>query len=227
MHIEELAKRIEHTILKPYATLNDIKRYCEEAVKYGFRAVYVPPCYVKYAKDIVKGKGVLIGTVIGFPLGYTPTDIKVEEAIYVLREGADAIDIVMNIALFKSGRCKDVVNELKEITDIARRIKENVEVKVIIETSLLTENEIIKATELVVESKADYVKTCTGFGPRGVEIKDIRIIRKVLEEHNVYGKVKIKASGGIRTYTKALMLLKEGAHVLGTSTGVDIIKSKT
>ena len=219
---EELLRMIEHTILKPNATYSDVEQYCRDALRYGFGAVYVSPCYVKLARSIIGDREISVGTVVSFPLGFDKTDVKVYEAEKALEDGANAIDMVMNINMFKSGDLDYVLDDIKAVVERVKERSKNVPVKVIIETGFLTEQEISKATEIVVRAGADYVKTCTGFGPRGVTVRDIMIIRRTLEHMGVYGKVKIKAAGGIRTLTQMLSLVKAGASKIGTSTGVSI-----
>ncbi len=220
----ELAKMIEHTILRPDATLNDIKRYCHEALRYGFRAVYVPPIYVKDAYELLKGSDVVVGSVVSFPYGFSKTSGKVQEALSIVEDGCKCVDMVMNICLFKDGRYADVEEDIRSVVKAVKEVDEEVEVKVIIETSLLTPAEIAIATKLVAKAGADFVKTCTGRGPRGVTVEDIAIIKRTLSEICMVDKVGIKASGSIRDLNKMVELIKAGASRIGTSTGVRIIE---
>ncbi|RLF14874.1 MAG: deoxyribose-phosphate aldolase [Thermoprotei archaeon] len=220
----EFLKMIEHTILKPNATLKDVERYCKEAMEYGFGAVYVSPCYVEHASSIIKDKDIIVGTVVGFPLGFETIDVKAYQTRVALERGARAIDMVMNIGMFKDGKYDYVLREIKSVVNTVKEFSEDVPVKVIIETGYLTDEEISKATEIVARAGADYVKTCTGFGPRGVTVHDIIIIRDTLKRINLLDRVKIKAAGGIRNLSQALSLIKAGASKIGTSTGVAIAK---
>lgn len=209
-----LAKRIDHTNLRPYASEDSIINTILETKKYGFRGVCIPLIYVPKAKDILKNTDIKVITVIGFPLGYAPTRIKVQEAMLAARHGADEIDVVMNISLFKSKKYDKVLEDLKNVISAA-----NIPTKVIIETSYLTQSEIKQAAQIVMDSGAFCIKTNTGFGARGVSIKDVEIIKSVVGR-----KLKIKASGGIRNAKQALDLIRAGADILGTSSGVKIIE---
>ena len=214
--IEELAKRIDHTNVKPASSKQDIIRTIDEAIKYRFRAVCIPPIWVPLAKERVRNSGVLVVTVVGFPWGYVDTEIKVMEAKWAIQRGADEIDMVMNISAFKS---KDYEKVREDIEAVVNAIKPK-PVKVIIETGFLSREEIERAAKLVMDGGAHFVKTCTGFGPRGASIEDIRIIKRVVGDE-----IKIKAAGGIRDAEKALMMIKAGADVIGTSSGVKILET--
>ena len=214
MHPENLAQRIDHTNLKPNATKEDIKNTIREGLKYSFRGVCIPPTYVDLGRKILKDSEVKLVTVIGFPLGYTPTDVKVMEAVTAEQLGADEIDVVMNISAFKSREYTLVREDLKRIIESV-----GIPVKVIIETSYLEPNEIQKACEIVKSVGAFCVKTNTGFGKRGVTIDDVRIIRRAVGPN-----FPIKASGGIRTAAQALEIIRAGADIIGTSSGVAIIE---
>jgi len=212
--IEDLAKRIDHTNLKPWASEDSIKKTINEAKTHLFRGVCIPPTYVSIAKRILENTGVKVVTVVGFPLGYYPTEIKKKEAKMVEENGADEIDVVMNVSAFKSGKHDVVLADLKTVVNSV-----GIPVKVIIETSYLSKEEIIRACKIVEESGAFCVKTNTGFGSRGVSPEDIKIIKET-----VGSRLKIKASGGIRTAEQAIQLIKLGADILGTSAGVAILK---
>ncbi len=209
----ELAKKIDHTNLRPHATIDMINTTIEEAIRYGFRGVCLPLLYVGIARKRITSD-VKIVTVVGFPFGYNPTEIKVREAKLAEEQGADEIDVVMNISAFKSQKYDVVLRDLEHVVHAV-----DIPVKVIIETSYLDRNEILKACKIVEKSGAFCVKTNTGFGPRGVSVDDINIIRKA-----VGSRLKIKASGGIRTYSQAIELLMAGADILGTSSGVKIVE---
>mgnify|MGYP000616127454 CR=1 FL=1 len=210
---EELARRIDHTNLKPNATEDMFIKTINEAIRYGFRGVCLPLSYLDMARRILK-KGIRLVTVVGFPLGYYPTQVKVREAKLAEDMGADEIDVVMNISAFKSRKFEWVLRDLRTVVESV-----SIPVKVIIETSYLDREEIIRACEIVEKSGAFCVKTNTGFGPRGVTVEDVKIIKSVVGSN-----LKIKASGGIRTYAQALQLIEAGADILGTSSGVKIIE---
>lgn len=213
----ELAKRIDHTILKPNVDWSKVKQVCEEAVSYDFRGCCIPPIYLKKAKEVLSTGRTRLVAVVGFPLGYSLGEIKVAEVERCIQQGADDVDMVMNISLFKSGETDAVRKEIERAAEIAHSY--GAVLKVIIETSLLTPSEIVKASELVVAAGADFVKTNTGFGARGVVPSDVMLIKKA----TAHSGVKIKAAGGIRTALDALLYVSLGADVIGTSSGVKII----
>lgn len=213
--VSEFAKYIDHTILKPEATISDVMRGVEYARRYGFACLVVSPYH---ALRMLGGVGdVRICSVVGFPLGYNSSSSKVEEAKRLIEKGVSEIDVVMNIQAFKEGRYDYVVSEIARITEMAHR--ENVLVKVIIETGLLSDEEKVRATELVVEGGADYVKTCTGFLGGRATVHDVVLLRKAGR-----GRVKVKASGGIRRLYDAVALIMAGADRLGTSSGVALVE---
>ena len=208
-------KNIDHTNLKAFATIEDITKLCEDAIKYNFKTVCVHPYYVALAKDILKDTSVEVCTVIGFPLGMNTKEVKVYEAIDAVSKGADEIDMVINIGALKDKEYEYVKNEIEEVRDsISGKV-----LKVIIETCYLTDNEIIKMTEICNDTFVNFIKTSTGFGTRGCSIEDIRLINKHRNET-----LEIKASGGIKDYEFALELLEEGATRLGTSSGVKLME---
>lgn len=207
---------IDHTLLKSSATEADIETLCAEAVQFHFYAVCVNSCYVPLAKQKVNNSKVKLAAVIGFPLGAVATEVKLAEAVYCVEMGADEIDMVLNLGWFKSGKHRLVVEEIKKIKSA---IGTSV-LKVIIETCYLTQQEIIKACELTLEAGADFVKTSTGFGTSGATFKDVEIMQKAIG-----GKLKIKASGGIRDKETALKYIKMGVSRIGTSSGVSMINS--
>ena len=211
----ELNKYIDHTNLKPTATLSDIKKLCDEAIKYHFQAVCVSPIYVKYCKELLNNTQVNVCTVIGFPLGYSTTSTKEFEAIEAVNNGADEIDMVINIGALKD---KDYEYVENEITDIRDAIDGKI-LKIIIETCYLDEEEIKKVTEICNKTFVNYIKTSTGFGSRGASIEDVKIINKYKNEL-----LEIKASGGIRNLEDAEKFIEEGVTRIGTSNGVEIMK---
>ncbi len=209
-----LEKYIDHTLLKPTATEEEIQRLCKEARTYEFCAVCVNSCYIPLAAELMQGSKVKIAAVVGFPLGAMSTEAKLFEAKYCLDHGASEIDVVMNLGWFKSGFTNKVVDELIAL----KRAMGNAVLKVIIETCYLTEEEIVTACKLVVESGADFVKTSTGFGPGGATFKDVALMRQAVGDT-----IKIKASGGIRDRETAIKYIEMGVSRLGTSSGVKII----
>ncbi|MHA6246640.1 deoxyribose-phosphate aldolase [Pontibacter sp. CAU 1760] len=217
MLAEEIAGYIDHTQLRPDATAAQVLQLCDEARSYGFAAVCVPPCYVQQATErLGPGALVKVATVIGFPLGYQHAKVKFLETHQAIADGATEIDVVMNISAFKSGEYAAVENELGDLAKFCH-MKE-AELKVIIETALLSPDEIEKACEICVTAGADYVKTSTGFSTRGASLEDIKLMRRVLPRH-----MKIKASGGIKTLADAEALIKAGADRLGCSASINIV----
>ncbi|WP_010479497.1 deoxyribose-phosphate aldolase [Thermococcus zilligii] len=214
----DIAKYIDHTNLKPYATSEDIKRLCDEAIQYGFYAVCVNPYRVKLAREYLKEKkaDVKVASVIGFPLGATPTEVKVFEAKKALEDGADELDMVINIGALKDRDYDYVRRDIEEVVKVAH--EKGARVKVIIETCYLTEEEKVRACELAKEAGADFVKTSTGFGTGGATVDDVKLMRRVVGES-----MGVKASGGIRTYEQALAMIRAGANRIGTSSGVEIV----
>ncbi|MCL7385786.1 MAG: deoxyribose-phosphate aldolase [Thaumarchaeota archaeon] len=212
----KLAKLIDHTDVRPIATDADIKRLCDEAVKYGFYAVCVQPYFVKLASRLLADEsGVKVCTVVGFPFGLNVIDVKVFEARKAIEDGAEELDVVMNISAVKSGSYDYLEDELNKIMNAA----EDAVVKLIIETGYLTVEEMRMVCEIAVKAGVDYIKTCTGFGPRGVSLDDVRLIKEFTG-----GKVGIKASGGIRTYEQAVSLIEAGATRLGTSRSLKVLE---
>lgn len=217
--MEDLNIYIEHTNLKPDATHQDIIRLCEEAVEHKFYGVCVSPYHVQLAKKTIKKAPVKIITVVGFPFGYNTVASKVEETKKAIIGGADEVDVVMNIAAFKSGDDATVLNDLQAVI-MACHLQNKV-AKVIIETALLSKAEIEKACRLCVDSEADFVKTSTGFASSGAKLEDIELMRKILP-----AKVKIKAAGGIKDHETAVAMINAGAARLGTSASIAIVDTE-
>lgn len=214
-----IAHFIDHTILKPSTTLADIEKICDEAARYGFAAVCVPPYYVRDAKQILSNSPVKVATVIGFPFGYSHYKAKVEEVHQAIDDGADELDMVMNIAAFRSNDMAWLESEIKEISTI---IKERAKtLKVIIESGILTEEEIIKCCELYKHYPVDFMKTSTGYAEKGATLEAVQVMRKHLPDS-----IQIKASGGIKTFEFAKQLVDAGATRLGCSASVAIIKGE-
>ena len=212
-----MEKYIEHTLLKQDATEQDLINLIEKAKKYNFLGVCINPCYVKLAKECLKNSDVKIVTVVGFPLGANKTDVKVYETKCAIEDGADEIDMVINVTRLKDKKYDFIVNEIKKIKEAAGSHI----LKVILETDLLTKEEIKKACELCIEAKADIVKTSTGFVKNGVGAKE-EDVKLMYDTVSPYG-LMVKASGGIRDRETAEKLIKAGASRLGTSSGVKII----
>lgn len=217
----EIAKYIDHTLLSPTATVQQIEVLCEEAKEHGFFAVCVNPYYVRHAVKLLSSSKVAVATVIGFPLGQNLTDIKIAEAQRALSEGAEELDMVINIGALKDKQLDYVRDEIRGIVKIAR---DHI-VKVIIECDLLSEEEKVAATRATADAGASFVKTSTGFvkDGKGATVEDVRLMRETLGS----AKVAIKASAGIRDYAKAKVLIDAGATRLGTSAGLAIIQGST
>ena len=212
----ELNKYIDYTNLKNTATLKDIEKLCNEAIEYNFASVCVYPYYVPLVSSLLKNTNIDVCTVVGFPSGMSTKDVKVFEAINAVENGADEIDMVINICALKNKDYEYVKDEIEEVRDaIDGKI-----LKVIIETCLLTSDEIIKMTEICNETFVNFIKTSTGFSKFGARIEDIELIKK--HKNDV---LEIKASGGIKDLNTMEQMIKAGATRIGTSSGVDILKS--
>ncbi|MBP8654569.1 MAG: deoxyribose-phosphate aldolase [Proteocatella sp.] len=216
MNINEILSKVDHTLLAQTSTWEQIKQTCDDAVKYKAASACIPPSFVKRAKEHV-GENLAICTVIGFPNGYMTTPVKVFETKVALEDGADEIDMVINIGDLKDGNHEAV---LSEISQIKQACGEKI-LKVIIETCLLTEEEMIVMCDLVTRAKADYIKTSTGFSTSGAKREDIILFRKHLGEN-----VKIKAAGGISSLEDAEEFIALGADRLGTSRIIKIVKNE-
>ena len=212
--MKNLSSYIDHTLLKATATKSDIIQLCNEAKQYKFHSVCVNSCYAILAKEQLKGSNVKVCCVIGFPLGAMSTLAKVAEAKQAIKDGADEIDMVLNVGLLKS---KDFDAVWKDI-EAVKKCMPNHTLKVILETCYLEELEIIKASELAIHSGADFIKTSTGFGTGGATIHDVTLMKSVAK-----GLVKIKASGGVKDYKTALEYINLGVERLGTSSGIAIV----
>lgn len=213
----ELNKYIDHTNLKVIATKSDIEKLCEEAIKYHFASVCVSPYYVNLAKSLLKDSTISVCTVIGFPNGYNTKEVKAFEAINAIENGADEIDMVINLEALKNEDFDYIKDEIEEIRD---SIDGHI-LKVIIETCYLSEKEIKKMTEICNETFVNFIKTSTGFGPRGASVEDLKIINKYKNDL-----LEIKASGGIKNLQDASDMINNGATRLGTSSGVEIMKGE-
>lgn len=211
----KLNKLIDHTLLKADATSAQIKQLCQEAKDYDFKSVCVNPAFVPQATELLKGSDVEVCTVIGFPLGANTTATKVFEAKDAIANGATEVDMVINISQAKDGQWEAVEEEIKQI---AEAVKGKAILKVIVETALLTDEEIKNATEATVNAGADFVKTSTGFSNRGASLNDVQIMNTVTQ-----GKIGIKASGGVSNRQDALNMVEAGATRIGASKGIQIV----
>ena len=213
----ELNKYIEHTLLKQDATIKEIKNLLDEACEYNFFGVCVNPCNVAFASEYLKNTDVKIVTVVGFPLGQNTTEAKILETIDAVKNGADEIDMVINVGKLKDGDYDYIIDEISKIKFACQGRN----LKVIIETDLLSEEEIKKACELCIKGGADFVKTSTGFVKNGVGAKaeDVKLMYETVKAAGL----QVKASGGIRDKETALKMIKAGAVRLGTSSGVKIV----
>jgi deoxyribose-phosphate aldolase len=212
----ELATHIEHTNLRPDCTQEQVIRLCEEAVEHGFQAICISPYFVQLARKTLKKNPVKIVTVVGFPMGYSTVAAKVEETKKAIISGADEVDMVMNIAAFKSGDFATVQNDIQAVTTACHL--QNKHVKVIIETAYLSVEEIDKACRICADCEVDFVKTSTGFGPGGATVEAVEQMRRTLP-----ARIRIKAAGGISDPAFAARLIQAGATRIGTSSGLKLI----
>ena len=215
MKADELAGLIDLSLLKPDLTVRDVEGLILRALRYPFASICIPPLYVGQASGLLKASPIKVGTVVGFPLGYQTPAVKLFEAREAVEAGAEEIDMVMNITRFKSGDVEEVTEEIKKIS---AALADTV-VKVIIETSYLTDEEKALACGLVVKGGADFVKTSTGFAPEGASERDVGILKEAAG-----GRIKVKASGGINTLDSALQMIRAGADRIGTSSGIEILE---
>lgn len=214
-----LAQFIDHTLLKPEAGEDDIQNVCSEAAEYGFKSVCVNPVWVKTVKTALRGSGVLTCSVVGFPLGATPTDVKVFEARGAVLDGADEVDMVINIA---SARAGDKGALVEDITAVAEAVHAGGAIlKVIIETALLTDDQKVLACQASVEAGADFVKTSTGFNGGGATAEDVALMRRTVGPD-----LGVKASGGVRSREDAQAMIAAGATRIGASSGIAIVKGE-
>lgn len=211
-----IASYIDHTLLKPAILTAEIEKLCSEAYEYGFAAVCVPPPFVKRSKTILTPTNVKVATVIGFPFGYSVVEAKLAEAVLAIVDGADELDMVMNITALKNGDWAYLEKEVKLMLEIVRNNKKVL--KVIIESGILTQQEIVECCKLYANTGVDFVKTSTGYAEKGASVEDVQLMRKHLPST-----VRIKASGGIRTYEFASRLIEVGADRLGCSASVAIV----
>ncbi len=211
-----MARLIDHTLLKPDAQTKDIEKLCGEAKKYNFASVCINPCFVNLCASLLKGTDVKVCTVIGFPLGAATTEVKRAEAEQALKNGAQEIDMVINIGMLKDGNSDYVFNDINQVVLAAK--KHGAVCKVILETALLTDEEKIKACLISKAAKADFVKTSTGFSKGGATVGDVALMRYV-----VGSAVGVKASGGVRTHEDAEKMIASGADRIGASASIKIV----
>ncbi len=209
---QALASYIDHTLLKPEATLTDIEKLCGEAKRYGFKAVCVNPTFVKATREFLKDSEVLTASVIGFPLGLSLPEVKAKETELAIRDGAREIDMVLRLDLARTDKWSEVEADISAVVKAASGYP----VKVILETGLLNENQIVEACRASERAKAAFVKTATGFLGRGATIEDVQLMKKACS-------LEIKASGGVKTFEQAKAMIEAGATRLGTSSGVQLV----
>lgn len=213
----KLSKYIDHTLLKPQATQADLEKLCQEAIEHDFAAVCVNPCNVAYCAELLEGTEIKLASVVGFPLGASIPSIKAAETLMAVEDGADEIDMVINIGALKENDLEFVEADIKAVVSSA----EGATVKVIIETCLLTDEEKVTACELSKSAGADFVKTSTGFSTGGATIEDVKLMKKT-----VGYSLEVKASGGVRSYEDAMAMIEAGATRIGTSSGVAILQGE-
>jgi len=213
----QLNKMIDHTKLGASITKAQIDQLVDEAKTYDFKSVCVNPIWVKYAKHQLKKTDVLVCTVIGFPHGTHSANVKAYEALEAVKDGADELDMVINVNALKTKDYHTILHEIKGVVEASDQRT----VKVIIETCYLTPEEIVKASELVLQAGAQFVKTSTGFGTYGARVEDVKLMKDTVKD-----KAEVKASGGVRTYEDALKMIEAGATRIGTSNGVDIMNKR-
>jgi deoxyribose-phosphate aldolase len=214
----QLVKVIDHTLLAPSATVDDIERLCREAIDYGFYAVCVNTCYIKHAVSMLKGSSVKVVSTVGFPLGAVSSDVKAYEAAWAVEAGASEVDMVLNVGLLKSGDFFEVREDIEGVVKAAKKANTKAKIKVIVETSLLEINEKVSVCRLVKDAGADLIKTSTGFGPGGAVVEDIQLFKKMVGDS-----IGIKAAGGIKDLNTLMSMLEAGATRIGTSSTVSIM----
>ncbi|MGO2265209.1 MAG: deoxyribose-phosphate aldolase [Vagococcus salmoninarum] len=210
-----LNRLIDHTVLKPETTQGEIETLCQEAIEHNFMSVCVQPTWVNLAADLLKGNQSVVCTVIGFPLGANTTKVKAFEAADAEANGAKEVDMVINIGWVKDEQWEKVLTDIKAVVEA---VKEETLVKVIVETALLTTAELERVTEIVAVSGAEFIKTSTGFSTAGAQITDVELMSRVSN-----GRIKVKASGGVRTKVDADKMVAAGANRIGTSNGIEIV----
>ena len=215
----KLSKYIDHTLLKPAVTQDEIFELCQEAMEHDFFSVCINPAWVQMAAEILTDSDVKVCTVIGFPLGASTSEVKAFETMNAIQNGADEVDMVINIGALKSGNHDLVYNDIKAVCDAAGT---SALVKVIIESSLLDSDEIVKASELAKKAGADFVKTSTGFNGEGAKVEDVALMRMTVGED-----MGVKASGGVKSVEDAVKMIESGATRIGASSGIEIVSGGT
>ena len=216
---QKLASIIDHSEVRQDSTEEEVRLRCAEAKKYRFASLYVCPCYIQLAKELLEGSGIPLGTAIAFPHGATTTEVKVYEAKEAIRLGADILDIVMNIGMLKSGKTDFVKQDLIEVVEASKKEREDVILKVIIETGALNSDQIITASKIVRESGAHFVKTSTGFLAQDPTVEDVQLIRK-----SVGSDFGVKVAGGVKTADKAIKMIDAGTDLIGETAGVSLVE---
>jgi len=211
-----IAGYIDHTVLKPTTMVADVEKLCSEALQYQFAAVCVPPLFVKKAKNLIETSNVKVATVIGFPFGYSAIEAKVAEVVLAIIDGADELDVVINISAIKNNDWQFLANEINAILPIVK--SKGKVIKIIIESGILTNDEIIKCCDLYGAAGVDYMKTSTGYAEKGATPEAVQLMRKHLADS-----IRIKASGGIKNYTFAKQLIDAGATRIGCSSSITIV----
>lgn len=212
----QLNQYIDHTLLKPTALVTDIERLCNEAIQYNFAAVCVPPPFIKTAKKHLENSTVEVATVTGFPFGYAAIEAKLAETLLAIVDGADELDMVINLIALKNNDWQYLANEINHIMPVIKQ--NNRVIKLIIESGVLTDEEIIRCCTLYSAAEADFLKTSTGYAEKGASVHAVKLMRSHLPAH-----VQIKASGGIKTYDFAKELIEAGATRIGCSSSVQIV----
>ena len=215
---QDIAKFIDHTLLKADATFEQITKLCQEAAEHGFASVCVNPCYVKHAAKLLDGSGVAVCTVVGFPLGASSSKTKAREAKQAIRDGATEIDMVINVGALKSGQDDIVYKDIRGVVKVCKR--RGALCKCILETSLLNDDEKQRACDAAIRAKANFVKTSTGFSTGGATVEDIALMSKAVAG----ARMGVKASGGVRNLQDAEKMIAAGATRIGASAGVAIVK---
>lgn len=213
-----ISSYIDHTNLKPIVLIQDIEKLCNEALEYGFAAVCVPPPMVLLAKNFLKDSTIKTATVIGFPFGYSAIEAKIAETLLAIADGADELDFVINLIALKNNDWQYLANEINHVMPLVKQ--QNKVIKIIIESGVLTDEEIIRCCEVYGAADADFLKTSTGYSEKGATIEAVKLMRAHLPGH-----IQIKASGGIKTYEFARQLIEAGATRLGCSSSVNIAKT--
>lgn len=215
-HVDALARVIDHTMLRPQATAEDVERFCGEAATLGVGAIAIHQVWVPLAMGVLRGTGIKVGTVVGFPFGASHASVKRAEAEASIRAGAQELDMVMNIGAMLSGNLKTVLSDIRGVVDIAHG--SGCILKMILENAYLSDEQKVTACQIAMQAGADYVKTSTGFGPSGATEGDVRLMRSVVGKS-----MGVKAAGGIRSLADALKMLEAGADRLGTSASAAIL----